>query len=110
MLDVDALLHALTPPSIVLGGQKYEWAYPSFRERLEIDQKWQATDFTDADSQRELVAFVSEKTGVPADAMMDLPETVLTEAMNYFLEIARGLHRNTALEITPSSEPNANAA
>jgi len=110
VLDVDALLHALTKPSVVLGGQKYEWTYPTFRERLEIDAIWHATDFTDADGQRRLVAFVADKTGLPADALLDLPEAILTEAMNYFLETARGLHADTTLEITPSSEPSAVSA
>jgi len=107
VLDVDALLHALSKPSIVLGGQEYEWEYPTFRERLEIDALWQDTDFTDPDSQKRLLEFVAGKTGMPLDALLDLPETILTEALTYFLETARGLHGNTQLEVVPLSEPSA---
>ena len=114
MLDTDELLAALSPPSVRISGQEYIGRYPSFLERLEIDKKWNATDWTDGEQQRALVEYICQMVGVPSEPVLALPEEVMTQVATYFWMAARGLSGETKVEVTeenpPSSEPSESSA
>lgn len=89
-LDVDELLDALEPPTLTIRGEVYTGRHPGFVERLQIEGEWEATEWGNAQAEKQFLEKVCEVVGIPVAPLLDLPEAVLSEVVLFFLAISRG--------------------
>lgn len=83
-LNADTLIEALESPSIVIAGKTYTAKVLSFRDAVKLQHTLSSLEMTEPDVLFNFVNQVCDKTGLPADELLNLPAPVFTTVLEDF--------------------------